>query len=140
MQQRYWMISDPKLASLFSPFSKEKENGDFLWLEEIQQYVYCHPQTGGWLLDYKNPQVLALMLERFCELVSSGADAVELKHLDSMWKECKAQRLYPQVPDLFALFAAAGSWYVRKFLYWATAKPGRRIYRFSLSERQPPPG
>ena len=32
MQQRYWMISDPKLASLFSPFSKEKENGDFLRL------------------------------------------------------------------------------------------------------------
>ena len=30
MQQCYWMISDPKLASLFSPFSKEKENGDFL--------------------------------------------------------------------------------------------------------------
>ena len=42
MQQRYWMISDPKLASLFSPFSKEKENGDFLWLEEIQPVSYTH--------------------------------------------------------------------------------------------------
>ncbi len=130
------MISDPKLASLFSPFSKEKENGDFLWLEEIQQYVYCHPQTGGWLLDYKNPQVLALMLERFCELVSSGADAVELKHLDSMWKECKAQRLYPQVPDLFALFAAAGKLVCPEVLVLGHSEAGAKDLQI-LSQRAP---
>ena len=136
MQQRYWMISDPKLASLFSPFSKEKENGDFLWLEEIQQYVYRHPQTGGWLLDYKNPQVLALMLERFCELVSSGADAVELKQLDSMWKECKTQRLYPQVPDLFALFAAAGKLVCPEVLVLGHSEAGAKDLQI-LSQRAP---
>ena len=136
MQQRYWMISDPKLASLFSPFSKEKENGDFLRLEEIQQYVYCHPQTGGWLLDYKNPQVLALMLERFCELVSSGADAVELKQLDSMWKECKAQQLYPQVPDLFALFAAAGKLVCPEVLVLGHSEAGAKDLQI-LSQRAP---
>lgn len=136
MQQRYWMISDPKLAALFSPFSKEKENGDFLRLDEIGQYVYRHPQTGGWLLDYKNPQVLAGMLERFCELVSFGADVIELKQLDSMWKECKAQRLYPQVPDLFALFAAAGKLVCPDVLVMGHSEAGAKDLQI-LSQRTP---
>lgn len=108
MQQRYWMIADAKLASLYSPFSKENETGVFYKLERIHQYVYRSPQTGGWLLDYKNPQVLTAMLKRFCSLADLGVDAIELRQLDQMWKECKALPLYPQIPDLFALFAAAG--------------------------------
>ena len=108
MQQRYWMIADAKLASLYSPFSKENETGVFYKLEKIHQYVYRNPQTQCWLLDYKNPQVLTAVLERFCSLADLGVDAIELRQLDHMWKECKTQPLYPQVPDLFALFATAG--------------------------------
>ncbi|MFQ8581769.1 MAG: hypothetical protein ACLSA6_04135 [Holdemania massiliensis] len=50
--------------------------------------------------DYKIPGVNC-SAGTLCSLADLGVDAIELRQLDHMWKECKTL-LYPQVPDLFA--------------------------------------
>lgn len=65
----------------------DAEPGNFTWVAELDSWVWTTFHSYQWDLDYRNPDVLAAMLETMLHLANRGVECLRLDAVPFMWKQ-----------------------------------------------------
>lgn len=60
--------------------------GNFVWIEEVQKYVWSTFYNYQWDLNYSNPKVLVAMADTLLALANMGVEAFRLDSAAFLWK------------------------------------------------------
>ncbi len=113
--------------------------GNFTYLEEQKEWVMTLFHHYQWDLNYRNPQVLAEMIDAMLYLANKGVDIFRLDAVAYMWKDIgRFNQNLPEVHTLLQIFKLCGQIVAPGIAYIAEAivAPDEIVKYFGVGNAQ----